>query len=477
MTTNASRPPASADARLGALLDRVAGAPLVAGHELVLLRDSSEHEAATLQLIASAQHHVFIENYCIQSDAWGAELLAALCAKARAGVRVCVLHDWLGSSLSRDWRRRLRTAGGELHTFNPLAAGEPLGWLFRDHRKLITVDGLRGMITGWCQSALWRGHPGEEAWRDTGVWLQGPAIASAEAAFAETWLLAGGSNLQAMTAPAETVPAPAFACPPTIAAVRVLVGRPQQQRLFHLDQLVIGLAQQRVWLTDAYPVGAAAYVDSLGQAARAGVDVRLLVPGSSDLPLLGMLARSGYRALLEAGIRVYEWDGPMLHAKTAVIDGHWARVGSSNLNPASWLGNYEMDLIIEDNAFGAQMERQFLADLEGATEIVLDERSRVRLRLPRRRRRRAGKAPRTSATTLRVSRAMALAVRGERRLGPVDATLLAGAGGSGVLLSVIALWQPAWVAWPLALLGLWISSGLLRIAWRRYRAHRQQQRP
>lgn len=476
MITNASCP-ASAEDRLAALLDRVSGAPLLPDNELVLLRDSREHEAATLQLIASARHHVHLEHYCIESDAWGAELLAALCAKASEGVRVCVLHDWLGSRLGRDWRKRLQAAGGEVRTFNPLTAGEPLGSLFRDHRKLITVDGLRGMITGWCQSARWRGRPGEEAWRDTGVWLQGPAIACAETAFAETWQLAGGAPLAEMQQPAQRVPVPAFAGPATRAAVRVLVGRPQQQRLFHLDQLVIGLAQQRVWLTDAYPVGTVAYLESLGQAARAGIDVRLLVPGSSDLPLLGMLARSGYRALLEAGIRVFEWDGPMLHAKTAVIDGHWARVGSSNLNPASWLGNYEIDLIVEDTPFGTQMECQFLADLDSATEIVLDERSRVRLRLPRQRRHRAGKAPRTSATTLRVSRAMALAVRGERRLGPVDATLLASAGGSGIALSVIALWQPAWIAWPLALLGLWISSGLLRIAWRRYRAHRKQQRP
>lgn len=459
---------------LPALLARVSGAPLLDDHELVLLRDSAEHEAATLALIASARHHIYLENYCLRADAWGETLLAALSERARAGVQVCVLHDWLGSwnGLNRSWGRRLREAGGELRCFNPLTAGEPLGWLFRDHRKLLAVDGLRGMITGWCQSAEWRGRPGEEAWRDTGVWLQGAGVATAEAAFAETWQLAGGGALIAMTRPALPVPPPDLACPATRAAVRVLVGRPQQQRLYHLDQLIIGLARETLWLTDAYPVGTAAYLDSLSLAARAGVDVRLLVPGSTDLPLLGLLARSGYRALLAAGIRVYEWNGPMLHAKTAVADGRWARVGSSNLNPASWLGNYEMDLVVEDAGFGQQLAQQFLADLERATEIVLDERSRVRLTRPRQRRRRDGKAPRSSATTLRVSRAMARAVHGERRLGPVDATLLGGIGGIGVLLSGVALWRPAWIAWPLALLGLWISSGLLRIAWRRYRAHR-----
>ena len=106
------------------------------------------------------------------------------------------------------------------------------------------------------------------------------------------------------------------------------------------------------------------------EAARDGVDVRLLVPGSSDVPVLQPVVRAGYRSLIEAGIRVFEWNGSMLHAKTAVADGRWARVGSTNLNMASWATNWELDVVVEDEAFGAEMEAMYLEDLTNATEIV-----------------------------------------------------------------------------------------------------------
>src|SRR5690606_24102645 len=102
-----------------------------------------------------------------------------------------------------------------------------------------------------------------------------------------------------------------------------------------------------------------------------GVDVRLLVPGGTDIPILRPLSRAGYRPLLEAGVRVFEWNGPMMHAKASVADGRWARVGSSNLNLASWLGNYEMDVIVEDERFARAMMEQYMRDLANATEVVL----------------------------------------------------------------------------------------------------------
>ena len=115
--------------------------------------------------------------------------------------------------------------------------------------------------------------------------------------------------------------------------------------------MIAAMARRTLWLTDAYFVGIAPYVQALRAAALDGVDVRLLVPGASDIPVISPLSRSGYRPLLEAGIRVFEWNGPMLHAKTAVADCRWARVGSSNLNIASWISNYELDMAIEDEDF------------------------------------------------------------------------------------------------------------------------------
>jgi cardiolipin synthase len=120
-------------------------------------------------------------------------------------------------------------------------------------------------------------------------------------------------------------------------------------------------------------------VQALKSAATDGVDVRLLVPGSRDVPFIGSLSRAGYRPLLEAGVRVFEWNGPMLHAKTAVADSRWARVGSTNLNLTSWIGNWELDVAVEDEPFAKAMEAMYLDDLSHATEVVLTARRRVRL--------------------------------------------------------------------------------------------------
>src|SRR4029079_17812210 len=128
--------------------------------------------------------------------------------------------------------------------------------------------------------------------------------------------------------------------------LRVVASLPGTAGLFRMDQLVAALARKRLWLTDAYYAGTTTYVQALRAAAADGVDVRLLLPNGTDIPLLKPLSRAGYRPLLEAGVRVFEWSATMLHAKTAVADGHWARVGSSNLNLASWLSNCELDAVI-----------------------------------------------------------------------------------------------------------------------------------
>ena len=139
-------------------------------------------------------------------------------------------------------------------------------------------------------------------------------------------------------------------------SVRVIAGMPGTAELYRLDQLIAAASRRTLWLTDAYFVGTTAYVQALRAAARDGVDVRLLVPGATDIWVLRGLSRVGYRPLLEGGVRVYEWNGSMLHAKTAVADGRWARVGSTNLNLQSWMGNWELDVAIEDEGFAGQMQ-------------------------------------------------------------------------------------------------------------------------
>ena len=151
-----------------------------------------------------------------------------------------------------------------------------------------------------------------------------------------------------------------------------------------LDELVASLAQTRLWLTDAYYAGMTSYVQSLRAAAKDGVDVRLLVPNGTDIPLLRPLSRAGYRPLLESGVRIFEWNGTMVHAKTAVADGHWARVGSSNLNVASWFGNCELDLVVEELEFSREMFKTSLmrprSSLIAKSVFALPVNRRIRLR-------------------------------------------------------------------------------------------------
>jgi cardiolipin synthase A/B len=189
-----------------------------------------------------------------------------------------------------------------------------------------------------------------------------------------------------------------------------------------------------------------------------------VVPGSSDLPLLSSLSRSGYRPLLEAGIRVFEWNGSMLHAKTAVADGRWARVGSTNLNIASWLGNYELDVAVEDRRFARAMEQLYEEDLGNATEIVLDARRRVCSTGEQARRRRVpagGSTARAAAGALRIGNTVGAAIADRRVLGPAEAGIMTGAGLALLSLALIGILWPLAIALPLALLAGWAAVSLL----------------
>ncbi|MCL4852931.1 MAG: cardiolipin synthase B, partial [Bryobacteraceae bacterium] len=272
-------------------------------------------------------------------------------------------------------RAEVRAAGGvEVRCYNPPRFESPLGWLSRDHRKMLVVDGETGFITGLCVGQMWAGDPrkNREPWRDTGVEVRGCAVAEIERAFAQIWALTGEPLPEDEASGLET-PTPAGGM-----MMRIVASVPATAGMFRLDQLVAALARNRLWLTDAYYAGTTLFVQALRAAAKDGVDVRLLVPGGTDIPLLRPLSRAGYRPLLEGGVRVFEWNGTMLHAKTAVVDGHWARVGSTNLNIASWLSNCELDAVIDDESFGREMEEMYLEDLSNSTEIVLDTKQKVR---------------------------------------------------------------------------------------------------
>ena len=452
---------------------RAAGAALIEGNRVRLLRDGRENYPAWLEAIAAARHHVHFENYIFRDDATGEMFAAALIKSARSGVRVRVIYDWLGAlgKTSPAFWYRLRLAGVEVRCYNPPSLDAPFGWFSRDHRKLIVVDGDVGFITGLCIGRMWSGQPERniEPWRDTGIEVRGPAVAEIERAFGQVWAMMGrplpDDELTAGSAPVEVGGV----------SMRIVATFPSTAGMFRVDQLVAALARHRVWLTDAYFAGTTTYVQALNAAARDGVDVRLLVPGSSDIPVVRSLTRAGYRSLLEAGVRVFEWNGAMLHAKTAVADGRWARVGSTNLNLSSWLGNCELDAVIEDEAFAREMEAMYLEDLTNATEIVLTPKRKVRAPRGTTTRhvggRGTGSATRAAAGALRVGNAIGAAFSNRRAMEPVEARLMVTAGIVLLLLAALFGFFPRALAYPAVVFFTWIALALL---YRGYKLRRRK---
>lgn len=461
-------------------LSRAAGAPLLGGNAVELLIDGAAHYEAWLAAIRGAKQRVLLENYIIRNDAVGQAFRDALVERARAGVFVAVVVDWfgcLGQSRHTFWEP-LRAAGGNVRAFNPPRLGEPLGWISRDHRKLLVVDGVHGFLSGVCISAKWLGDSSRNVppWRDTGVALHGPAVAELEAAFAQSWMCIG-SPLTDLAAPTE------LAEPAGAVSLRVIASQPASASMYRLDQLIAAMARKTLWLTDAYFVGLAPYVQALIAAAHDGVDVRLLVPGNSDVPAVASMSRSGYRPLLKAGIRVFEWNGSMLHAKTAVADGQWARVGSSNLNIASWLSNREIDVAVEDANFAEQLAAQYETDLDNATEIVLAPRRHRHLHRsseqvrssetrPPRVRHGGGSTSRAAVGALRAANSVSAALTDHR-------VLEDSAGGAflvGTLLlavlAVIAIFWPTWIGWPFGIVAGWFAFNMGIASWRARRSRR-----
>src|SRR6185369_7216723 len=451
---------------------RAAGAPLVHGNAVTILKDGAENYAAWLAAIAGARESVHFECYIVHDDDVGRRFADALIARAREGIRIRVIYDWLGAlghTGGRFWRR-LREAGIEVRCFNPPRLDEPLGWVARDHRKSITIDGQLAFVTGLCIGKMWEGDPEKNLapWRDTGVEIRGPAVADVGRAFAEAWAACGEPL------PEEDRNRPV---PPKGGDVplRVVAATSGTAGLYRLDPLVAALARSTLWLTDAYYAGTPSYVQALGAAARDGVDVRLLVPGrGSDIAVMQSISRAGYRPLLESGIRVFEWNGPMLHAKTAVADARWSRVGSTNLNPASWMGNWELDVVVEDERFGRAMEAMYVDDLGNATEILVERRRRVRpadaSRHPRRRGS-GGSATRAAAGALRIGNAIGSALVARQVTGPAERRLFVHGGSILAVISVVAFFWPPLLAWPVGALSLWLSVALLLRALRQRRSN------
>lgn len=457
--SRASQDVASLRALADQAFSRAAGAPLIGGNRVRVLRDAAENYPAWEQAIEAATRTIHVEMYIIHRDPVGRRFIARLADRASAGVKVRVIYDWFGCGVSPllGLFGPLADAGGEVRVFNPPRLSAALAWTRRDHRKLISVDGHVAFVSGLCIGQAWEGRPDkdQEPWRDTGVEIIGPAVPHVERAFAANWELAGGGRFDPAPNPHATAPAGDV-------HLRIIPTEPFSAALLRTDLLVTTLARKSLWIADAYFIGHGPFVIALQRAARDGVDVRLLLPQGSDVSWTVPLSRSLYRILLDAGIRIFEWNGTMMHAKTAVADGRWSRIGSTNLNVNSWVGNWELDVAIEDEGVAQTMQQMYEDDLGQATEIVLAGRRKVTVPRPA-----PGQGPtrRSARRALRaitgLGHSLGAAVMGSRELEEWELAPLFSVGLLATAFAILGILFPKSLAWPLAILAGWTGLSLI----------------
>lgn len=436
---------------------RAAGAPLVGGNHVVVLRDAAENYPAWTRAIEHARSTIHVEMYIIHPDHVGRRFIDLLARKARDGVTVRLIYDWFGCGTApiRGTFHPLFKAGGEVLAFNPPRLATALGWVRRNHRKLITVDSRVTFISGLCLGRMWAGQPdkGREPWRDTGVEIVGPATAYAERVFAASWRFVGGRIDD------RDIPDPEQLASAGSVNLRIIPSMPFAATMLRVDLLVAAMARRTLWIADAYFLGHGPFVDALRQAAHGGVDVRLLLPQGSDVGWTVPLSRTLYRTLLESGIRIFEWNGSMMHAKTAVADSRWARIGSTNLNINSWLGNWELDVAIEDAEIARTMEAHYEEDMTRSTEILLEHRPRRRRRKSRDRARRS--ARRALRTMTGIGHSIGAAVTGNRQLEAWESTPVLALGLVAGVVAALGFWQPKILAWPVVVLAGWTAISFI----------------
>ncbi|MEO4046028.1 cardiolipin synthase [Pseudomonas sp. CAU 1711] len=363
-----------------AVEESIVGSPLTTGNRVELLQDGPRTYQAMLDAIVAARDHVNMESYIFDDDEIGQRFAAALIIRQRAGVQVNLIRDSAGTlGTPQAFFARLSAAGVQVVEFNPV---NPLtakdGWELnrRDHRKLLIVDGRIAFLGGINISSVYSGsslrlgfrarEDGALPWRDTDLRLEGPVVAELQKLFIITWDQQRGPPLQAR-----------HYFPPVERrgdeVVRAIGSSPEHPYSLIYVTLISALrsAQREIWLTNAYFVPDPQLLATLKEAVARGVDVRLILPSSTDSWLVFHAGRAYYDELLRAGVRLYERQGALLHVKSAVIDGVWSTVGSTNLDWRSFLHNQEINAVVLGGGFGEKMRAAFRADLAQSREISL----------------------------------------------------------------------------------------------------------
>ena len=373
-----------------ALEEAITGSPLTVGNDVLLLQDGPGTYRAMLEAIESATDHINLETYILEDDEVGQQFAQALIAKQRQGVQVNVIRDSVGTlGTPAEFFRKLTDAGIrvlEFNPVNPLAARRDWALNQRDHRKLLIVDGRTAFLGGINISSVYSGGSssrgrrarpdGAPGWRDTDLRLRGPVVAEFQKLFLATWVSQKGEPLAVRNwfPPPERVGRQ---------VVRAIGSSPDEPfSLIYATLLsAIGSAETSVHLTNAYFVPDPQLLAALEAAAQRGVDVTLILPAKTDSWLVFHAGRRSYERLLRAGVRIFERRGPILHSKTALIDGVWATVGSTNLDWRSFLHNHELNAVVLGKIFGRQVEAMFDKDLRASDEITLAAWTRRPLRM------------------------------------------------------------------------------------------------
>lgn len=373
-------------ARHVAAEEAISGQPLIAGNKVTLLDDGPETMRAMMNAIRNARDHINLETYIFEADGVGHALAELLMQKSAAGVIVNLIYDSVGSlDTPREFFDSMRRAGIavlEYHPVNPLEAGRNWDINQRDHRKILLVDGRIAFTGGVNISKVYgrssllasrRKQPSppdtkQAAWRDTHMQIEGPAVAEFQKIFRETWQRETGKSLRnADYFPALKAEGKAL--------VRAIASAPDMgdYAIYKMYISALAHADKYAYLTTAYFVPDDQMMQAMIAAARRGVDVQLIFPSFTDVSTILHAGRSHYEDLLEAGVRIYERKTAMLHAKTAVIDGVWSTIGSTNLDMRSFLHNDEINAVILNIEFAERMEALFQRDLQESVEITADQ--------------------------------------------------------------------------------------------------------
>jgi cardiolipin synthase A/B len=341
------------------------------GNRTTLYRYGSQFFPALFEAIEQATTSICLEFYTVCDDETGRRMSEALIAAAGRGVRVYFLYDYIGCfDTPAAFFKRMVRYGVNCCAFNPPPFSRGIAWFDkRDHRKVAIIDGCCAFTGGINIANVYSGLGNQPAqWRDAGIQIEGPAVQELVRLFCVFWQEECGQ----LPLGCEPIDVPAREGE---AKVMIINGGPHHERSFIRSafRVAIAGASEMVTIASPYFIPGPRVLRSLLRAAGRGVQVRLLLPHKSDVPLVRLVSRTYYAPLLKSGVEIYELDSAVLHAKVLLIDGSWAMVGSANLDQRSFHRNYELNVVVDSAQFGIQVAEMLESDLLGARRIVLDE--------------------------------------------------------------------------------------------------------